>query len=160
MRKDYIDSCVFLGYAINNDQKCKDYIHTIGYMNRNKAIISHFVLSEILYTLIFKINNLINSHNEILVKETAFKLLEEIMNELVKKNSLEVEKLKTKLIDNVLLKELIKTDVQLSEDDTFHIIVAIKTNCDFFVTTDKEITSNKRLREYLSKEHNLKVLEL
>ena len=31
MRKDYVDSCVFLGMILDKNQDCKNYINTLGY---------------------------------------------------------------------------------------------------------------------------------
>ena len=47
---------MFLGFVLEKDQKCKDYINTIGYKNRNIGIISHFVVSEIFIKLITMIH--------------------------------------------------------------------------------------------------------
>jgi|SRR3989344_6156760 len=160
MRKDYIDSCVFLGYALDKNANCQNYIQTIGYNNRNKATISHFVLSEILYTIIIKLKYEKDHITEYILKETAFKLIDNTINELIKKKYLIVNRLKTNIINEDLLRELQNIDNRLSEDDIFHIIEAIVNECDFFVTSDKEIISNSKLREHLSRNHKIKILEI
>ena len=159
MRIDYIDSCIFLGFVLNNNQNCKDYINTVGYMNRNKGIISHFVVSEIFITLITKLEDK-NQKFEKIEKSKAFYHIDNIISKMLKDNVLIINKLKTRVIDELLLNEIMNVDNKLTEDDIFHIIEAIKDKCDFFVTTDQEIIKNSRLREHLSIKYNLKIKEL
>src|SRR3989344_7060158 len=98
MRKDYVDSCVFLGFVLEKDQKCKDYINTIGYKNRNIGIISHFVISEIFISIIVKIKY-DDKFKENLVKDETFHYIDNIINQLLTKSRLKINKLSKDIID-------------------------------------------------------------
>ena len=159
MRKDYIDSCIFLAHLFNENNYCRDYINTIGYKNRNRGVISHFVLSEIMINIITKIDYDDYLKGKIL-REECFENISETIIRLKYKKLLDILKITSKILDKELYDKLIKSDTKLTEDDALHIIEAIKSNCDFFVTIDKEIIANKKLREYLNQNHNLKIKEL
>ena len=160
MRKDYVDSCVFLGFALDQNQNCKDYLFTVGYKNRNIGIISHFVLSEILCTILTKIKHSDDTIKEEDLRESAIKMSIKTIRNLKEEGKLIIKKLSTHIIDETLLKELNAIDNRLTEDDILHIIEAIKNQCDFFVTADKEITENQKLKEYLSHYPNLKTMKI
>src|SRR3989344_5318476 len=98
MRKDYIDSCIFLGFALEQGQNCKDYINTLGYKNRNIGIISHFVISEIFLAIILKIKDK-EKHYEKLEKFKAFEYIDEIINKMLRENVLIINKLDTNIIN-------------------------------------------------------------
>jgi len=159
MRKDYIDSCVFLEHILDKNQNCKDYINTLGYKNRNLGIISHFVISEVFIAILTKILSK-DKNQEKVEKEIALIYFKNIIEELRKNNNLIINKIDNSIIDEELYKELKNINYSLSDDDILHLINAIKQCCNYFITIDKEIINNKILRDYLQNKHEIKVIEL
>ena|SRR3989344_7038757 len=159
MRKDYVDSCVFLGFILEKDQKCKDYVNTIGYKNRNTGIISYFVISEIFLAIMIK-NKDKEKNYEKLEKFKAFDYIDEIINKMLRERVLIINKLNTNIVDEGLVKELKIINYSLNDDDIFHLIEAVKSKCDFFVTTDREIIENIKLKDFLANKYSLKIIDL
>ena len=158
MRKDYVDSCVFLGFVLEKDQKCKDYINTIGYKNRNIGIISHFVISEIFIKLITMINKDKVEGNY--VEDETLQYIIDIFKELLRSQNLIINKLSKSIIDIELYTNLKEIDYKLTDDDMFHLIEAIKKECHAFITIDKEIINNIKLSNHLLNYHKLQIIEL
>ncbi len=158
MRKDYVDSCVFLGFVLEKDQKCKDYINTIGYKNRNIGIISHFVVSEIFISIIIKIKYE-DKIKENFIKNEAFQYIDNIFNGLAMKRELQINKLSKEIIDINTYDELKNMDYKLTDDDIFHLIEAIKSECHTFVTIDNEILNNTKLKNLLLNRYGIKIIE-
>lgn len=156
---DYIDSSIFLGYAFEQGDACKEYLNTVGYKSHNKGVVSHFVMSEVLISLLIKIK-LKDPLQESIAKEKAFKLLDETITRLLIENKLTILNLTARIIDTELLNELKEKDTKLTDDDALHLIETIKEKCQFFVTTDEKIIKNKGLREHLSNNYNLKIKEI
>src|SRR3989344_631937 len=159
MRKDYVDSCVFLGFVLEKDQKCKDYINTIGYKNRNIGIISHFVVSEIFIKLITMIHNKDKVERNYVEDETLQYIID-IFKELLRSQNLIINKLSKSIIDIELYTNLKEIDYKLTDDDMFHLIEAIKKECHAFITIDKEIINNIKLSNHLLNYHKLQIIEL
>ena len=156
---DYIDTSIFLGYMFEQGDSCKEYLDVVGYKSHNIGVISHHVMSEILINLLLKVK--LDDHiKEEYAKERAFKLLDLTITKLREKGRLKILKLTSRIVDPELFEELQSQDTGLSDDDAFHLIEAIKERCQFFATTDEEIIQNKKLREYLVKNYNLKIKEI
>ncbi len=156
---EYIDSCIFLGFVFDENDAYGRYLNTLGYKQHNKGIISHFVMSEILINIIFKSRST-NPLDDQVTKERAFKMVNEFLYELKEENKLKILKLNTRIIDEELIRRIKENDTLLTDDDAFHLIEAIKAKCRYFVTSDKEIIENNKLREYLKTQHKLKIKEI
>jgi len=150
---------VFLGFILEKDQKCKDYVNTIGYKNRNTGIISYFVISEIFLAIMIK-NKDKEKNYEKLEKFKAFDYIDEIINKMLRERVLIINKLNTNIVDEGLVKELKIINYSLNDDDIFHLIEAVKSKCDFFVTTDREIIENIKLKDFLANKYSLKIIDL
>lgn len=148
---DYIDTSVVLSIVLDKSHhESQEYLNTVGYKMKNRGVFSQFAIGELFSNILLKLK-------EDMVRRNAYDVLDWVLGRLIDENRATILGFDSSVIDSALYDEITGVDYEVSGDDAFHIICAIKCKAACFVTKDKALCSNQRLKDYLMRRFDMKL---
>lgn len=135
---DCIDSSIILEIIFENEEKCKQYLNTIGYKSKNQGLLTIPILGETFANLLLKSSQTIEDpiKRKIFI-QSAVDFLDDIILDLLLRGRLIISKLEKS--DYQFVSKIQELDYKITGDDAFHLSSAINKQCRRFVTIDKDL---------------------
>jgi len=148
--QDCIDACIWIGAFFEENHSCAEYIKQIGYKLRPNGLITVPLLGEIITLLIIKV-----PPEKSYIVTRVFEDLYKIINKLKNEKRLEIARLTD--INKEAIEDIKETDFAIDEDDALHLAWAIKHQCKNFITLDKKLIENEKLKSVLRNKYRLRI---
>jgi predicted nucleic acid-binding protein len=150
---DCIDSSVVLGTVFKEDERCDNFINTVGYKLKNKGLLTIPLVGEVFTNLFLKISkNVDDPFQRRVVIQTAIDFFDETIMNLLQQDRLVISKIKDG--DYQHIRRIKELDYTITDDDALHLSSAINNNCQRFITLDK-VLLNANFKNKMKKELGL-----
>ncbi len=153
---DCIDSSIVLEIIFQNEEKCKQYLNTVGYKSKNAALLTISILGEILTNLFLKASETVDDQikRKVLI-QNAVDFLDDTILDLLPRKRLFISKIEKN--DHAFVQRIQELDYKITDDDAFHLSCAINNHCQRFVTIDKDLL-NDTFQENMQREFGLRII--
>ncbi len=138
---DCIDSCIVLGILFQESiGELQEYIRTVGYKQRNKGLLTVYLMGEIFTNLFTKICQKVEDGTiRAVLLQNALDFFEDVIMELLRQDRLIIAKIQNS--DYQLIRQIQELDYAITDDDALHLSCAVNNQCQRFVTTDTILLS-------------------
>ena len=152
---DCIDSSIILEIIFKNEEKCKQYLNTVGYKSKNAGLFTIPILGEILTNLFLKASQTVEDPiNRKVLIQNAVDFLDDTVLDLLPRGRLFISKLEKS--NYQFVQRIQELDYKITDDDALHLSSAISNRCRRFVTIDKDLL-NDTFRANVRKEFGLTI---
>jgi predicted nucleic acid-binding protein len=154
---DCIDASIILETVFEDEERCEQYVNTIGYKLRNKGLLTIPLIGEIFTNLFLKVSESIGNQTERKVMlQTAVDFFDNVIIRLLQQNKLKISKINNN--DYKFVKRIKELDYAITDDDALHLSSAINNNCQRFITKDK-VLLDKNFKSNVKKEFEIIIAE-
>ncbi len=150
---DCVDASVVLEAVFEDEEKCKQYLNTIGYKLRNKGMLTVLLIGEIFSNLFIKVSQKMEDPFERkVVIQNVVDFFDDTLIALLQKERLTIAKIKGDDYQHV--KKIRELDYKITADDAFHLSAAVSNQCQRFITIDRYLL-NDHFRALMKREFGL-----